>query len=180
MVTRNGPSWPRKQLFLCVALACNAAISAHAGEADDKKAPQLESITVLGQRTPMGQIGEDQVASVVTANDIRRFNRLDQLRLDLLERRTPPEFEGSPAELWEAARAYLAIKWPRHHATTRLLFRAGEQAYLKGDYARAARCFAPFLSNDPPRSGQVRAQHGHCLLMQGQLQEKGLIEAIAG
>ncbi len=109
-------------------------------------------------------------------------NRLDQLRLDLLERRTPPEFEGSPAELWEAARAYLAIKGPRHHATTRLLFRAGEQAYLKGDYARAARCFAPFLSNDPPRSGQVRAQHGHCLLMQGQLQEARhhLTQAVRG
>lgn len=75
MNTRSGPSWPRKQLYVCVALACNAAISAHAGEADDKKAPQLESITVLGQRTPVGQIGEDQVASVVTADDIRRFNR---------------------------------------------------------------------------------------------------------
>ena len=109
-------------------------------------------------------------------------NRLDQLRLDLLERRNPPEFEGNQAELWEAARAYLAIRGPRHHTTTRLLFRAGEQAYLKGDYAQAARCFGPYLSIDPPRSGQVRAQHGHCLLMQGQLQEARhyLTQAVRG
>ncbi|MBX3172509.1 MAG: tetratricopeptide repeat protein [Candidatus Eremiobacteraeota bacterium] len=98
-------------------------------------------------------------------------NRLDQLRLDLLQRRSAPEFEGSPEEIWEAARAHLAIKGARHHTTSRLLFRAGEHAYLRADFARAARCFGPYLSADPVRSEEVRAQYGHCLLRQGQLQE---------
>ncbi len=98
-------------------------------------------------------------------------SRLDQLRLDLLQRRSPPEFEGSAEEIWEAARAHLAIKGARHHTTSRLLFRAGEQAYHRGDFSRAAGCFGPYLSADPVRSDEVRAQYGHCLLMEGQLQE---------
>lgn len=98
-------------------------------------------------------------------------NRLDQLRLDLLRRRSPPEFDGTPEEVWQAARAHLAIKGARHHSTSRLLFRAGEHAYQQRDFARAADCFGPYLSADPVRSEEVRAQYGHCLLMQGQLQE---------
>lgn len=98
-------------------------------------------------------------------------SRLDQLRLDLLQRRSPPEFEGTPAEIWEAARAHLAIRGARHHSTSRLLFRAGEHAYQQGDFAQAARCFGPYLSADPVRSEEVRAQHGDCLLRLGQFQE---------
>ena len=75
MRNRNGPPWPQKKLLLCLALACTAAHAVHAADADEKRAPQLETITVLGQRTPVGQIGEDQVSSLVTADDMRRFNR---------------------------------------------------------------------------------------------------------
>lgn len=98
-------------------------------------------------------------------------SRVDQLRMDLLERRTVVEFEVSGPDLAEAARAYQAIKGLRHHLTSRMLFRAGEQAYTAGDYAQAARFFEPYLLADPVRSDQVRAQYGHCLLQQGKLQE---------
>jgi tetratricopeptide (TPR) repeat protein len=98
-------------------------------------------------------------------------SRVDQLRLDLLERRTVAEIEVSGPDLAEAARAYQAIKGPRHHLTSRMLFRAGEQAYAAGDYAQAARFYGPYLAADPVRADQVRAQYGHCLLQQGKLQE---------
>lgn len=94
---------------------------------------------------------------------------VDQLRLDLLEGRVVGEVEG--CDLGEAARAFLAIRGVRHYTTSRLLYRAGEQAYVAEDYHQAASFFAPYLSMDPPRSEEVRAQHGHCLLVLGQLQE---------
>ncbi|MFN8609669.1 MAG: tetratricopeptide repeat protein [Vulcanimicrobiota bacterium] len=97
--------------------------------------------------------------------------RTDQLRLDLLERRTVVSFEAEGTELIEAARAFQAIKGARHHVSSHLLFRAGEAAYKAGDYAQAARFFEPYLLPDPPRSEEVRAQHGHCLLLTGKLQE---------
>ena len=75
MRSRNGPSCQQKQFILSLALIWGHAQLAHATEFDANRTPQLETITVLAQRTPVGQIGEDQVASVVTEDDIRRFNR---------------------------------------------------------------------------------------------------------
>lgn len=131
--------------------------------------PQMRAVVVWA--VERAAAAERQPLALELQHALGIHNRLDQLRLDLLERRSPPEFEGSPEEVREAARAYLAIRGPRHHSTARLLFRAGEQAYAQADYAQAALCFGPFLATDPPRSGEVRAQYGHCLLMQGQLQE---------
>jgi len=96
---------------------------------------------------------------------------LDRFRLALLERRAAPEIEGTKEELWEAARAHLAMRGPLHHQTSQLLFRAGEKAYQAEDFALAARCFGPYLATDPVRSEEVRAQYGRCLLHQGQLHE---------
>lgn len=98
-------------------------------------------------------------------------SRLDQLRLDLLERRTVVDFEVSGPDLAEAARAFQAIRGARHHLSSRMLFRAGEEAFAAGDYAQAARFFGPYLMTDPNRADQIRAQYGQSLLMVGQLQE---------
>jgi len=107
---------------------------------------------------------------------------LDRFRLALLERRVVPVLGGTANELWEAARAHLAIRGPLHHQTSRLLFQAGEKAYEGKDFALAARCFGPYLATDPVRSEEVRAQHGHCLLLEGKLHEARhhLTRAVSG
>ena len=107
---------------------------------------------------------------------------LDRFRLALLERTALPEIEGTASQLWEAARAHLAVRGPLHHQTSRLLFQAGEKAYGCGDFALAARCYGPYLANDPVRSEEIRAQYGACLLHEGKLHEARhhLTQAVRG
>lgn len=71
----SGQPWPRKKVLLCLALTVGSLQTTQAADTDDKKTPQLETITVLDTRSQMGEIGEDQVSSVVSAEDMRRNHR---------------------------------------------------------------------------------------------------------
>lgn len=75
MRRHHGQPRPQKKVLLCLALAMGSLQTAQAADTDDKKAPQLETITVLSARSQMGEIGEDQVSSAVTAEDMRRNHR---------------------------------------------------------------------------------------------------------
>jgi iron complex outermembrane receptor protein len=59
--------WKRKSLWLACWLACSAAATAETFS--------LGEVTVTAARPQLGEVGEDQVASVVSRKDMQQFNR---------------------------------------------------------------------------------------------------------
>ena len=101
---------------------------------------------------------------------------MDQYRLRLLQEGQHPRFQGYSRveasndldELWQVARANLALRGPTHPQAREVILHCGQRAYSSKNYEMALNCWLPIPGwRESALSGPV----GHCFLELGRFEE---------